>query len=45
MDANVPLGRIARPDEVAAAVLWLMSPRASYVTGSALAVDGGLWAG
>lgn len=45
MDASVPMGRIARPEEVAAAVLWLMSPKASYVTGSVLSVDGGMWAG
>ncbi len=36
-----PLGRLADPDEVAAAVLFMCSDRSSFVTGSDLAVDGG----
>lgn len=39
--ARKPLGRLGTPDEVAAAVLWLASDAASFVTGHALAVDGG----
>jgi NAD(P)-dependent dehydrogenase (short-subunit alcohol dehydrogenase family) len=36
-----PMGRLGLPDEVAAAVVWLCSDAASFVTGHALAVDGG----
>ena len=42
---QVPLGRIAEPEEIAAAVVWLCSPEASYVTGSVLVADGGWLAG
>lgn len=38
----VPLGRMAEPEEVANAVLWLSSPEASFITGQVLPVDGGL---
>ncbi len=36
-----PIGRMGRPEEIAAAVLWLCSPGASFILGVALPVDGG----
>jgi NAD(P)-dependent dehydrogenase (short-subunit alcohol dehydrogenase family) len=42
MNAKVPMGRIGEPEEVAAAAIWLCSDEASYITGHALPVDGGL---
>jgi NAD(P)-dependent dehydrogenase (short-subunit alcohol dehydrogenase family) len=38
---NQPIGRLGSADEIAAAVLWLCSPGASFVVGVALPVDGG----
>jgi NAD(P)-dependent dehydrogenase (short-subunit alcohol dehydrogenase family) len=42
IDSLHPMGRIAEPAEIAATALWLCSPAASFVTGQALAVDGGM---
>lgn len=43
--AAMPLRRIGSPDEVAAAVLWLCSNQAAFITGTSLALDGGKLAG
>lgn len=40
--AGTPLGRAAAPEEIAEAVVWLLSDAASYVTGQQIVVDGGL---
>ena len=44
VDGFHPLGRRGTLEEAAAAVLWLCSPQASFITGIALPVDGGLTA-
>ena len=43
--AQVPLGRYATPEEIAAAVTWLASEGGAYVTGAVIPVDGGLGMG
>lgn len=41
MESQTPLGRVAQPEEIAPAFLFLASDEASFVTGSALVIDGG----
>lgn len=41
MDPLHPIGRIGKPDEIAAAIVWLCSEKASFVTGANIPVDGG----
>ena len=43
--AQSPMGRMGEPEEIAAAVIWLCSDESSFVTGHALAIDGGWTAG
>jgi len=45
MTSSQPMGRMGRPDEIAAAALYLASDEAAFVTGSALQIDGGWSAG
>lgn len=45
MAASIPLRRFARPEEIAASVVHLLSPAASFITGSEMVIDGGLVAG
>lgn len=44
VERSIPLGRLARPDEVAEAIVWLLGDAARYVTGTHLVCDGGLLA-
>jgi NAD(P)-dependent dehydrogenase (short-subunit alcohol dehydrogenase family) len=39
---RVPVGRLGDPTELAATLVWLVSPAAGYVTGQTIAVDGGI---
>ena len=43
--AEIPLGRFAEPDEIAQAVVFVASDRASYITGQSISVDGGIGRG
>jgi 3-oxoacyl-[acyl-carrier protein] reductase len=43
--AEVPLNRVGQPEELADAIVWLASERASYITGQTLLVDGGAFKG
>ncbi|RFU13206.1 3-oxoacyl-[acyl-carrier-protein] reductase [Rhodobacteraceae bacterium W635] len=42
INAQIPAGRMGRPEEIAAAVLYLAAPEAAYVTGATLHVNGGM---
>jgi NAD(P)-dependent dehydrogenase (short-subunit alcohol dehydrogenase family) len=42
LSAAQPIGRMGTPDEIAALVVWLASDAASFVTGAAYSIDGGL---
>jgi 3-oxoacyl-[acyl-carrier protein] reductase len=42
---DAPLKRVGQPEEVADAIVWLASERASFITGQTLLVDGGLFKG
>jgi len=43
LSAQVPLGRLGQPDDIAAAVAFLVSPGAAYITGETLHVNGGMY--
>jgi 3-oxoacyl-[acyl-carrier protein] reductase len=43
LSANIPLGRLGQPEDVAAAVVFLASPGATYVSGTTIHVNGGLY--
>ena len=42
LEAKIPMGRLARPEEIAAFASWLVDPENTYISGSSLIIDGGL---
>ena len=42
MEEEIPIGRMGEPEEIAAAVAWVASGEASYITGTTIVVDGGM---
>ena len=40
---KIPLGRLGQPEEIAATVAFLASPRAGYITGTTINVNGGMY--
>jgi NAD(P)-dependent dehydrogenase (short-subunit alcohol dehydrogenase family) len=42
--AKVPMGRMGMPEEIAEAVVWMLSEKASFMTGASQVVDGGYYA-
>jgi 3-oxoacyl-[acyl-carrier protein] reductase len=43
--SEVPLRRVGKPEEIADAIVWLASERASYITGQTILADGGAYKG
>jgi NAD(P)-dependent dehydrogenase (short-subunit alcohol dehydrogenase family) len=40
--ASIPIGRLAKPEEIAAFVAWLVGPENTYISGQTLFIDGGI---